>query len=117
MGAARTANSSATTHTINRGNGRVDIGEWEIGLRIGGLENASVLRLMGSAAAGPGGRSDLSLGADFGDLRFEPEGYGAVRLHSGRHKELEAKRVKKRIQEQDGFRRGMVNAGRRHLPK
>ena len=91
MGAARTANSSAWTHTIIGSAGRIDIGEGGIGLRIGGLENASVLRLIRSAAAGPGGRSDLPLCAEFGDLRFEPEGYGAVRVHGAGHKELEAK--------------------------
>jgi hypothetical protein len=68
-----------------------------------------VLRLTRSAAAGPGGRTDQPLGAEFfGYLRFQP-GYGAKRLHSDAHKEQREYGVNRKIPKRDGKGKRMVN--------
>ena len=72
---------------------------------------ASVLRLIRSAAAGPGGRTNPSRGAAYGDLQFG-FGYGAMSVHDGGYKEQYVNRVNRKIPKRDDFRSGMVN-GRR----
>jgi hypothetical protein len=56
---------------------------------------------MGSAAAGPGGRTNPTLGAYFGDLRFEPEGYDAMRDHGGGYREHWVYGVNRKIPKRD----------------